>query len=323
MLGPINDDIAIIYYGEASQSVVHVPPVRVATATFTISDLTYGEDDSARTIGTANSAATLDSYDQTTTAACGPSQTDPRKITVTTSGIQVGNVYELADASGDGVTTLVRIVGTGSGYVKTSAPIPTDFASGATLKGVQLSASFPDATAADSDYIDADRPLHVRWEYTAVDGRKWIQAQQVRVERRGATDVEHARVEMWIREGWYDLIRELPDDATTLRNWVNYADRKIRARMMGRNVKPGDFAGGPQYQDLLQLRTLLHMASQGFHPKNRDPELFYEERKDEYVSAWNALFVGNPGKNTIDMDRSTDGALAEHGAKYRPAFGIA
>lgn len=319
-MGPVYDGIARILFGETSQTVVHIPPVRVSSATFTIQDLTRDEDASDRVIGTADSAATLDSYSQSTTAAAGPAQTDPRKVSVSTSGITVGNVYQLTDTT-DGVTQYVTVAGTGSGYVKLAAPLMRSYGSGSTLAGVQLSASFPDATAANEDFINEDRPLAIRWEYTLF-GRKRIHDQQVRIVRRTNSDVDEARIEEWVKSDWPDLYKEMPDDQDALRRWIRSAYRRVEARMLSANTDPTKFMAGPQGNELIYLRTLLHMADQGLHPASRDPDLFREERKREYAAAWNELMGGTPGKNTADIQNDTNAATGLQGTRYRPAFGI-
>ena len=87
------------------QTLTHVPPSRVASATYSIEDLTLDIDAASRVLGSGS--ATVDSLSETTTAASGVGQTDPRRIAITNSAAVVGRQYEIV--STDGTTERLRV----------------------------------------------------------------------------------------------------------------------------------------------------------------------------------------------------------------------
>ena len=215
-----------IYFGETGQKLIHVPPVRVASATYLIEDLTLDESDANREIK-ASTVASVDSFSESTNAAAGKGETDATKVPMASPGsAEIGHSYQISDTSGDGHFEVFVVAAKSSTALFATAPLGDSYASGATVEGIELEADFPDATAADEDIFEEDRPIRIRWEYT-LDGRKYVLAHLVPLIRYTHAGVELSSVEAQIRELWPELTKQLPEQADVLRKMVEYASRDV------------------------------------------------------------------------------------------------
>lgn len=306
-----------ILYGVASQAVEHYPQDRASSATYVISDLRYSEDSSDHVI--ASGSATLDSVSTTTDDACGYSSADPRRVPVTsTTGFVVGRRYQIADAT-TGLVEYFTVAAVVSGAsVLSSEPLLGDYTSGATVLGLQLSAAFPDAAAANESRLDDAYPLRVVWTYTLRDGRTTKQAEQIRIVRVRHNDADVAGVMASVRQAWPELTKAIPPGAgEQLRSYVSYAMQRVDSRMALHGIERSQFMGGPAYAQCVMLRTVLHLADQGFVPGTREPEAFREERRVEYSTEIESLVNGLAGASTVDLDRSEDRATAQRSDRLR------
>ena len=158
-----------VYYGKGTQTIRTVPhrtgrPVRVASATYGIFDVRFSSDDDDHILVAAGTAATLDAASTTTTALAGRRAADRRALTVSsTTNFSAGRAY-LLESSG-GHAELVRVVAVPSATaLLVAAEIGGEFASGSTLRGVEVAASFPLSAADDEDNLDG-MPWIVAWTF--------------------------------------------------------------------------------------------------------------------------------------------------------------
>lgn len=140
--------------------------MRVTAATYGIFDARFGDGSSDHVVVAAGTAATIDSVSTTLSAKAGRGATDRRTITVaSTAGITAGRTYLLQAPSG--VVELVRIATVASGTaLLAGAEIRGDFPAASTLKGVEVSATFPGSEADDESNLDG-MPWVVVW---TIDG---------------------------------------------------------------------------------------------------------------------------------------------------------
>lgn len=141
-------------------------PVRVTAATYGIFDARFGDSSSDHVVVAEGTAATIDSVSTTLSAKAGRGATDRRTITVaSTAGITAGRTYLLQAPSG--VVELVRIATVASGTaLLAGAEIRGDFSAASTLKGVEVTATFPADEADDETNLDG-MPWIVVW---SIDG---------------------------------------------------------------------------------------------------------------------------------------------------------
>lgn len=164
-----------IRYGGGAQTIVGIPvgedgrpALPSGDGTYTIVDLRYGEDNSDRTVQ-SSTAGSLDSTTTTITAAAGPGQADKRKLVVDdATGIAAGDRLLLTDGD-TGRTLLVEIANVAGSNLYTTAPIPSVFASGSTVQGIEVSATFPAVEANDEDrFDDGGGPYAIDWVWEGV-----------------------------------------------------------------------------------------------------------------------------------------------------------
>lgn len=300
------DGLHEVYFGGGNQSLVHVPLARPSSASYAIEDLTESDDGAARFIVAAATAATVDSYNQTLSAAAGPREADPRLVTFTTgTAPTVGVWYALEHA--DGRSERVLCVGGTTTTLRCSVPLAGSFPIGSTIRGIQTSGTFPLAAAADEDRFENDEPCRVTWSYT-MRGLTWNISELVRLQRSRAEARHLAEVAGALQLGWPELVMQACPTPDALDQIVRYAARRIDARLRGKSIEPAEFFSGTQGFDVLLQRSLLHLADLGHYPKTRQAEAFREDCRKEFALLWDGLTVGQSGKGTIDLDRGTDTA---------------
>lgn len=153
-----------VTYNGGAQLVRVVPvdiggkPVRVTSATYAISDLRRSIGSTDREVVAAGTAATLDTYSQTTTATAGLATADPRLVTVaSTVGVSAGHRLMVTNPKGD--RELLTVDSVTATTVRARADLSKNYPIGSTLAGVELVCTFPEDEAADeSALIDGGGP---------------------------------------------------------------------------------------------------------------------------------------------------------------------
>ena len=158
-----------VYYGKGDQTLTTVPqkngvPVRVASATYTITDSRYGLGGADKILVPAGTVATVDAVSTTLTNKAGSNAADHRAISVvSTAGISAHHSYLLT--SPDGRVESVRIAAVaGATDLLTAAEIRGQFPTGSTLRGVEVAASFPASAADDDKNLDGE-PWLITWQF--------------------------------------------------------------------------------------------------------------------------------------------------------------
>lgn len=161
-----------VYYGKGAQALVTVPhrdgrPVRVTAGTFGIFDARYGDGSGDHVLVAAGTAATVDAASTVLTARAGRGAEDRRTLTVvSTADFAEGHMYLLAGA--DGRAELVTVAAIASATVaRTASEVRGDFGTGSTLRGVEVSATFP-GTAADAEANLDGLPWVVVWTFVGL-----------------------------------------------------------------------------------------------------------------------------------------------------------
>lgn len=289
------------------QTLVHVPPSRVASATYSIEDLTLDIDAASRVLGSGS--ATVDALSETTTAASGVGQTDPRRIAITSSAAVVGRQYEIV--STDGTTERLRVEAVTSTGITVFGRMSGLYPTGSTLRGIELRATFPSASAANDDLSDDERPLRVVWSYTH-EGRTVRMAEPIRIVRQSSNPSPWiAAAELRMRESWPELVSLLGSHGSALRTLVHSCATTMAAKLRTLGLDPAGYLAGEPGLECLILAVVWECAKRGKHPHNRDPDQWAEEAKRDYLNMYNATTKG-PGLDAAEVNRVTDTASAGH-----------
>lgn len=307
-----------VLYAATSQELRHVPRERVTSATYAIEDLTQSLGSSARTV--ASGSATVDDLSLTTDAACGANTATPDVVPVSaTTGAAVGDECVIVHPDGSPFEHFT-VAGIESGvHLRASRALTGVYPTACAVYGVRVSASFPDATAADEQYVYEDWPLRVTWTYT-IGGVAQRVNEPIRIVRQVSGESPIHRVLELVRDGYPDIEKRLPKGANML-NWIQFCEQDLRARMLAKGVRPDRFSGGEQYEQALLYRVVLHAAMNGHSPGTVEPLEFTEMAREMFQYHWQSLMVGEPGADVVETNAQDDTAPRGTSRKYRSPIG--
>lgn len=305
----------VLYLGGA-QTLVHVPPGRVASATVQIEDLTQDEEGDDRFI-LASTAATVDSHNVATTADAGAGEADPRLLTHAGTSPSVGHSYAIESTTG--AYEIFEVASVTSTTVRAKVPFSGVYPSGSTIRGVELSCSFPSLSASDEDLFDGNPPLRVRWTYTFED-RLHQPDELIRLVRHKPGQAGLGAVEAALRSSWWELVKQIPRQANALRDLIASVSDRLQTKLRARGIEPEAFLLGAPGIELLQQACVLRLADQGCHPENRDPQAFRDEQEAEFARLWSWLTQGRSAEGAADVSRVDDTAPTGTSKRYRSVF---
>jgi hypothetical protein len=310
----MSDGLHTVILGGGDQPLVHVPGAPVASATFTIEDLSLSDTSPLRVL--AQGSATVDSLSGVTVGSvAGPRTANPRRLPVLASAAVVGRVYRLT-SSADGTSELVRVEAVTTTSVTVAGRLSATYPIGSTLRGAEIRATFPEAAAARSELQEEDRVLRVRWSY-AVGSAPMVVVEQVRVVRH-ASEIAGwlSRAEVRLREDWPELVKGLGGGAGGLRAMTRSCAQDITAGLRTMSQEPDDLFLGDQGFELLMRRCVYRFAELGHHPAGREMEAWAAQQRITYLSLYKAIANGG-GSRTADVAASTDVADGTHRPRRR------
>lgn len=290
-----------IVFGGGDQPLVHVPPRVVASATYMVEDLHEGESSSGRDL-VASGAATVDSYSRKTSAAAGRGESDPRLLTVgTVVGVSEGQHLRISSSGG----AETRIVEYASGTtIRLTRPLATNHPTEADVEGIEISGTFPAASAADSDLYDGDRVLEVTWYYELLSEPTYV-TEQIRMVRSRFEAAYIAPVEQVLRATHSALVKQLDPYGDSLREIIEDAAEQIELKLRRKNYDPTTFLAGRAGFQLVKSKTLEIIAENGIHPPGFSSSEYLEHMAGQMARAMNNLH-GRPPLDTADVDRGSN-----------------
>lgn len=306
-----------IQYLGGDQSIYHIPRDRearaslVASANYTIVDLTRGESDPDRTI-VASTAATVDSATEATTAAAGPGTTDAKAISVaSTAGFEVGHVYQIVGGGHSELFTLDAIVANTS--LTATQDLRYDYATSSTVRGVEISGTFPQAEAADeSDMESGGGPYGVVWDYT-IAGRDYAPLEEIYVLRYSTQPVI---TETDVMRAW-PLANSLNRDRFSVRDAIAVASEDYIARLQASNKRPELFKNNNVSRVAVRYLAISYLKE---WRKEFEEAKDYHERYDRLM---NDLTTGQYPVGTVQVEQSTNTADRDTERSYgMPRFRI-
>lgn len=153
-----------LIFNVTGQSLTHlVRQGRPTSATFKVFR-DYSNDDATPEF---SGSATVDSVNTTVDVASGQAQTDPNKISLTsTTGIVIGTKYLIAENSKQEWVDPIEIVS--ADYIRVRHPLRNNYTTAATFVGTTLSAAVDSTwialTNSISDHDDPNPDYRIRWE---------------------------------------------------------------------------------------------------------------------------------------------------------------
>lgn len=231
-----------LIYGGGAQTILHTPrtstglAVVVGSATYSIVDLRRSRDAADRVIQ-ASTAATLDTVNTTISAAAGPQTADPRKLTVASAtGITAGRRYLLTHAT-TGLSQPVRVQAVTGSVLLLAEPVAASYASSATFKGLEISGTFPSATADDAVLFDnGGGPYLVAWTYTA--GGSSLTYEEVLFVERAASLCPATEAD--VRERFPEIGPATVGGQAQLSSFLHAGWLAARADLLSRGIDVGD-----------------------------------------------------------------------------------
>lgn len=160
-----------VYFGQGAQVLRTVPhkngPVVVSSATYAIYNPRYLSGDANHVLVAAGTAATMDTVSTTLSNVAGRIGADRKTITVTTTvGMAAGRQYLLRAPNGTEEVVKAHAILSGTQLVALSE-IGGDFPTGSTIRGIEVSATFPADPANDDENL-GDIPWLIVWVFNGI-----------------------------------------------------------------------------------------------------------------------------------------------------------
>lgn len=308
-----------IYYGKGSQSLIHIPhrdarPVRVTSGTYGIYDTRYSESSADHVLVAAGTAATFDAVSTTLAAKAGRNAQDHRALSLaSTAGMAPGHSYIIEAAGGQ--AELVKIASVPNATTALAiAEIRGDYPSASTLKGVEVSASFPSGAANDEDSIrNRDgMPWIVVWSFTGFPPLRESIFLERGEEAQLATLDDLRELDPYLSNVGGDRIE--PSLA------LARAHRDFRTDLMLAGASESDYLSGPLGRDAVVYRAAALALQHSDDESSQRRAEGYEKRYQELRAA---LQIGSKKPQVLTLDKVDASAEAVNPATLFKPFGWA
>ena len=294
-----------VIYGLGNQTIKTVPlndygrPTAISSCTYRIVDLRKDEDDAERILVAAGTNATIDTTTTTTSAICGKGTPNTRKIPVQSIvGFVAGKAYLLQAT--DGERELIIAENIGSNYITPKDEITRRYASGSTLKGIEVSGTFPTLIANDIDKVEDGEggPFAIDWSWDLTPPSRreiiWLVRQ---FDNFLCTSEEVFNLD--------SSFAAVSGNRVKVESAIRQSSMEIRAHIQAHGLSPEDFHGN----DLLKLaviyRTAWHLSNQQKGDKNESRAAEFKEESQKYLDN---LMIGKFPEKTVKTNLSNDTA---------------
>lgn len=293
-------------YGAGAQTIRSLPinrhgrPTVVTSCTYRIVDLRKGEDDPEREVVAAGTAATIDTTSTTTDAACGRGTQYARRIPVaSTTGFSQGRRYLITLADGSREMFVCEGIASGD-YLIPRDELSRQYASGATVRGLEVSGVFPSLVANDEEKIEDGEggPYAVDWSWDL--------------------DPSPRRELIWlIRQPDSLLVSEeevLAIDPTltategsrlSLATAVRQASTEVRVQLQLHQIDPDGFHAGMALRLATAYRAAWHIVRLSKGDANQARAELYMGESQKLMDS---ICIGQPPEKSVKVSPSTDTA---------------
>lgn len=283
----------------------HARPTAVTACTYKILDLRLSEDDPLRVVAEGN--ATLDATTTTTTAAVGlGANTNPKRIPVnSTAGFSQGRRYLLL--ADDGQRELVLCWAIGANYIESRDEIAKQFASGSTLRGIEVSATFPALEASNEDkFQDQGGPYGVDWSWDLDPSpRREIIFITRQPDSLLVTEEEVIALE--------PTLPAHTGQRLTIPTAIRVAAQEVRTHLQLHQIDPDNFHAGEALKMAVIWRAVWHVLRHLDGQRNIDRA---QAAKEESQKLLDSISIGRPPEKSVKVNPSTDSAPAGTSKPY-------
>jgi hypothetical protein len=294
--------------GVSGQVLEIYPAAYEATATWELHDLTYGDTSGTRVL--ASGSATVDTFDEDTSATAGPATANARRIPLEdTTGLTIDRRYEIAGVDSSEVFELAGINADSYGLARW--PLGGAYASGATVRGLRLASTTAIASAVydDDNLLDQQRQLRVVW--TLASGK--IVQRQAMLVRHDEADLDVDAIAAKIRNTWPDVHTRVDQhNRNVMPDLVSAAKAELRTLMLTKGKAPERYLTGEVGEWATAWRVLDNLANTGNVPANTTPERWQDFTRDRFLEFWSPLVMGTPPRETTETDPATDATIGRH-----------
>lgn len=299
----------VVYQGGA-QALATVPlnrqarPTAATAATFRVVDLRLGEDDPLRLL--ASGAATLDTTSTTTTAPAGLGTARARELLVASSaGFTQGKRYLVTDDSG--IRELVLCEGVAAGLIKLRNELSRKFDLGATVRGIEVSCTFP-ALEADKDgsVDDGGGPYAVDWSWDVDPSPR----REIVFIVRSAGELTITGDELLAVD---PTLSAVAGTRVSLAAAIRTAAMEVRAMMQAAQVDPDNFHGSATAKLAVAYRAAWHVLR---HKDGERNDAKAELSRIEGQKYLDNLLIGRPPEKSVATSPGTDTAPAGSSKRY-------
>lgn len=212
--------------------------------------------------------ATIDSYTQSLTAAAGPNQADPNKITpASTAGLIAGQRYLLHEAS-TGMQEWVTPTEIESSYLRVRNGLRNNYTTAATLDSTYLSftvdSTFITSKVKVNVQPDPNPGYRVRWSYTVGSTTEYAYTFFTVVRAKMPHNVDVGDV----TPRAHGLVEAMPAEfiGEQLRPVIDSAYQVVQADLAACDVNPDAFRDTQVIDELTIRATLMLLAQGGWKP---------------------------------------------------------
>ena len=248
-------------------------------------------------------AVTVDTTSLQITGASGYSQTDRRKLTMSsTTGLTVGRIYSVENVDGQReLVRLARVVTNTEAYAETD--LAYDYAAVATslVKGVRASLTIDPTFVADEANLSLG-PFRVLWSYTlgGLPRRHWTYFDVVRAKAQHGVQGDD------LADLAPDIFGQEPRGQRGQRfaRFIEAAWRQVQRELRDRSLDPNQVADA-DLDDLVRYCALQLVAESGRCPPGRDLETYVRER----VAVYRRALEQAASSPQLEVAQNTDGSL--------------
>lgn len=306
----------VVIYGLAGQTLRHIVPAIVASATYEISDLIRDQDHADRIL--ASGAATVPAWSLTTDAVAGPSQPNADRVPVTlTAGPAIGDVAIITAADGSFEAFTVDAIATDD-YLAANSILAATYASSSTVQSATITAAVPIDLYNFEDALDDQRPLRVQWVYS-IGGRERRVTEPIRLIRQTHAAASTGPVVEYVRERWPMLAVNLAE-GQTLEGLARSSLERVELDLLKRGEDPAALMLGKQGKLLLASRIVFEAALGGWAPGMRELERFIDDARTDYTTQLESATIGEAGLEAIKINTEAV-AAARPDRTYRSPIG--
>lgn len=309
----------IVVYNQGAQTLRTVPldyqlrPVVVTSPSYTIEALFRGTGNSDREV-VASTATAVDTTTATLDAAAGPSTADARRIQLGSgaSSFKQGRRYLLTKADGQRELVTVERVDASANDIYTRNRIRRAFASGDTLRGIEIDATFPAGEANDEDNVKDGGPYRVRWTWT-IDNRTDVIDEEIWIKRNSRSRFVSSEelLVRWPTADTWARGRISPEKALEAAHEDYYSWISLR------RLDPHYFYTGEVGRLAVVTRALYYLHL--WRGTDESSELAMEF-KQEWKQMIGSLTTGEAAHHTVRVDKDEDDAPVGRAREYASKF---